>query len=84
MFYTYLIESLSLAGKRYVGHTANLKQRVTDHNAGRCPHTSKFRPWKLKVYVAFETLEQAKKFETYLKSGSGHAFAVRHFWPNVG
>ena len=37
-------------------------------------------PWKLKLYIAFETLPQAQHFEKYLKSGSGHAFANRHFW----
>jgi hypothetical protein len=34
-----------------------------------------------KIYVGFETLEQAQQFEIYLKSGSGHAFTSRHFWP---
>ena len=80
MFYTYVIESLSHPDKRYIGHTADLRQRVEDHNAGKCPHTSKFMPWKLKLYVAFESSEQAQHFEKYLKSGSGHAFAKRHFW----
>ena len=37
-------------------------------------------PWKVKLYVAFETLELAREFERYLKSGSGCAFAKRHFW----
>ncbi len=81
MFYTYLIESINRPGKRYIGHTTDLKQRIADHNADRCDHTTKFAPWKLKIYVAFETLEQAQGFECYLKSGSGHAFAGRHFWP---
>jgi predicted GIY-YIG superfamily endonuclease len=80
MFYTYIIESRSHPGNRYIGHTANLKQRMADHNAGRCDHTFKFVPWKLNIYVAFETFEQAHHFENYLKSGSGHAFANRHFW----
>ena len=47
-------------------------------NCLRLP-TAKHRPWKLKLYVAFETLELARSFERYLKSGSGHAFAKRHF-----
>src|SRR5437867_11925678 len=64
----------------YIGHTADLRQRLADHNARKCPHTSKFVPWKIKLYVAFETLEQAQRFERYLKSGSGHVFAKRHFW----
>jgi putative endonuclease len=80
MYYTYVIESLNKPARRYTGHTANLRQRLSDHNAGKCPHTAKFGPWKIKLYVAFETIEQAKKFELYLKSGSGHAFANRHFW----
>ena len=79
MFYTYLIESIDYPGNRYIGHTSDLKQRLAEHNAGRCPHTAKFLPWKLKIYIAFETLEQAQHFERYLKSGSGHAFADRHF-----
>jgi len=82
MFYTYIIESISRPENRYIGHTSDLKQRVAEHNTGRCVHTARFAPWKLKIYVAFETLEQAQHFERYLKSGSGHAFASRHFWPS--
>lgn len=84
MFYTYILQSLSKPSQRYVGHTEDLRQRVAEHNAGKCPHTSKFLPWKLKVYIAFESIEQAQRFEKYLKSGSGRAFANRHFWAEGG
>jgi len=80
MFYTYILESITNPGKRYIGHSADLKQRLLDHNTGKCAHTSKYRPWKIKLYIAFEKLETAQDFEKYLKSGSGHAFANRHFW----
>jgi predicted GIY-YIG superfamily endonuclease len=80
MFYTYILQSLTDPSQRYVGHTAGLRTRMEEHNAGNCPHTSKFLPWKLKVYVAFESIVQAQQFEKYLKSGSGRAFANRHFW----
>ena len=79
MYYAYILQSQSYPGKRYRGHTTNLKQRLIDHNAGKCPHTSKFLPWKLSFYAAFETLDLARKFEQYLKSGSGHSFSKRHF-----
>jgi putative endonuclease len=79
MFYTYILESLTNPTQRYKGHTADLKQRLIDHNARRCAHTAKFVPWKVKVYVAFESLQQAQEFERYLKTGSGHAFANKHF-----
>ena len=80
MYYTYILESEKYPDKRYIGHSADLKQRLRDHNTGKCSYTSKFLPWKIKLYIAFEKLETAQHFEKYLKSGSGHAFANRHFW----
>jgi predicted GIY-YIG superfamily endonuclease len=78
MFYSYILQSISDPSQLYRGHTSELKQRLLDHNAGRCPHTSKHLPWRVKLYAAFETLELAQAFERYLKSGSGHNFAKRH------
>lgn len=80
MYYTYILESLSDPLKRYIGHTSDLHQRLTAHNAGKCPHSSKHRPWKIKCFFAFETRPLAQRFERYLKSGPGHAFAARHFF----
>ncbi len=80
MYYTYIIESKVDSTKHYIGHTADLQKRLNIHNNGKSTHTANFRPWRLKLYIAFEKLEQAKKFEIYLKSGSGHAFAKNHFW----
>ena len=78
MFYAYILQSRSNPKEFYRGHTSDLRQRLADHNAGRCPHTAKFAPWRLRFYAAFETLSRAQDFEAYLKSGSGHAFAKRH------
>src|SRR5687767_12766623 len=47
MFYTYILESLSIPGELYRGHAHNLKLRLAEHNAGKCSHTAKFRPWKV-------------------------------------
>lgn len=80
MFFTYIIESIRFPGKRYIGHTGDINQRLIDHNDGKCNATKHFRPWKLKIYLAFETQAQARKFKLYLKTGSGKAFAKRHFW----
>jgi predicted GIY-YIG superfamily endonuclease len=75
MHYVYLIESVSSDGKRYIGYTKDLRQRVLDHNAGKNVSTAPHRPWRLRTYLAFSTKQQALEFEKYLKSGSGHAFA---------
>jgi len=33
MYYTYIIESVSHPGNHYIGHTSDLKQRITEPNA---------------------------------------------------
>lgn len=80
MRYVYLIQSESSPGQRYVGVTYDLKQRLAEHNAGKSPHTSKYAPWKLVIYVAFSDDRKAEAFERYMKSGSGHAFARKRLW----
>ena len=78
MFYTYVLVSESAPAQRYIGHTEDLPKRVREHNAAKSPHTARYAPWRVKFYAAFETIELARQFEHYLKSGSGHAFAHRH------
>ena len=80
MYYTYILESLATPGKYYRGHTSDLDERLKRHNEGEGAHTSKYRPWKVKLYIAFESRDLARNFEKYLKSGSGHAFAKKHFF----
>jgi len=78
--YVYLLVSVRKSGQRYIGVTTDLKQRLYDHNRGISPHTAQFVPWRLVTYIAFSDERSAGRFERYLKSGSGHAFANRHFW----
>lgn len=63
----------------YTGITTDVSARITWHNAGRCAHTAKHRPWELVVAIEFANEDRALAFERYLKSGSGRAFAKRHF-----
>lgn len=76
MKYVYLLESLD-SEHFYVGITDDLRARLQKHNAGEVPHTSKYRPWRLKTYLAFSDERQAYAFEQYLKSASGRAFAKK-------
>jgi len=80
MRYVYLLESMSHPGKRYVGITEDFKKRLIEHNDGKSPHTSKYAPWRCPIAVRFADHTKARGFEKYLKSGSGYAFAKRHFW----
>lgn len=76
MHYVYILESVC-GQHHYVGVTRDLRNRLAAHNHGQVRHTSKYRPWKLRTYIAFDDIQRAFDFETYLKSGSGRAFAKR-------
>ena len=80
MYFVYMLRSLENPKKTYVGLTEDVDARFEKHNEGGSPHTAKYRPWELMTYVAFKSRERAAEFETYLKVGSGHAFAKRHLW----
>ena len=55
----------------YVGLTANLERRVTEHQDGRERTTKPYRPFDLVHTENFTTRPEARKREKYLKSGSG-------------
>ena len=80
MFYVYLIQSKLFPDQKYIGYTVNLKERLNKHNEGGSPHTAKYKPWKLVMYLAFVDHDAAFAFEKYLKSGSGGAFAQKRLW----
>ena len=75
--YVYLLESVRIPGKFYSGITDDLHRRLLEHNRGACAHTRKAVPWRIKTAVAYSDREQARKFEIYLKSPSGRAFAKK-------
>lgn len=79
MKYVYVLESEVGGEHYYVGLTDDVPARLIKHNAGGVRHTAKFRPWRLKNMVGFANEERAIAFERYLKTGSGRAFAKRHF-----
>ncbi|MDI6884278.1 MAG: GIY-YIG nuclease family protein [Hadesarchaea archaeon] len=65
--YVYLLRSLK-DGKFYAGHTANLKNRLAQHNRGRVRSTKARRPFKLVYWEAFKTRSEAMKRERKLKT----------------
>jgi putative endonuclease len=69
--------SLADPEQEYIGASEDLKQRMTDHNAGKSTHTAKFKPWELLWYCAFPDKHKALEFERYLKSHSGRAFSKK-------
>jgi putative endonuclease len=75
----YILQSEPEPSRHYVGLTNNLRDRLDWHNNGPSGHTIDNRPWSLVVSIEFQSERAAVRFEKYLKSGSGRAFAKRHF-----
>ena len=78
-FYVYTLVSGVDPRRHYTGITTDLRRRLLEHNNGNCIYTIHCRPWHIEVAVAFCSEAKARAFEQYLKSGSGRAFARRHF-----
>ena len=77
MKYVYILQSQIKLEHFYVGITDDLQARLGKHNAGDVSHTSKFKPWRIKTYTAFNDEKRAIEFEKYLKSASGRAFSKK-------
>ena len=77
--FVYVVKSQLQPFRYYTGVTSDVSARLSDHNDGRCTHTAIGRPWNIDIVVEFADEGRALRFERYLKSGSGCAFAMRHF-----
>ncbi len=70
MFFVYILKS-EISTHFYTGITADLNQRLSEHNSGKNKSTKAFKPWKIVYSEKFDTRKEARKREKYLKSGSG-------------
>ena len=77
--FVYIIRSEAAPSRHYVGITSDVDRRLEWHNHGPGGWTVDHRPWSIVVSLEFPTEREAARFEKYLKSGSGRAFAKRHF-----
>jgi len=77
-YYVYMLIDTMSETHHYVGYTENLKERLAMHNAGRVPHTAKYKPWRIQTAIALDSKEKAVTLEIYLKTHSGRAFAEKH------
>jgi putative endonuclease len=70
MFNVYAIESL--ANRRiYIGHTADIDQRLKYHNSGYVKSTAQDRPWSLVAFEKAANKNEARWLERSLKESRG-------------
>ena len=67
MFYVYILKS-EKKSIFYVGQTENLDIRVSRHNSGFEPFTSKWTPWKLVWFCTKQSRVAAIQLEKKLKN----------------
>lgn len=77
--FVYILRSESDPDRHYTGITGDVQNRLHWHNNGPIGVTVNHRPWRLVVAFEFSDVRVAGRFERYLKTGSGRAFAKRHF-----
>jgi putative endonuclease len=75
----YVLRSIRYPARYYIGLTTDVATRLAVHNSGGSAYTADLRPWELVATIEFTNETSAVAFEKYLKSGSGRAFAKRHF-----
>jgi putative endonuclease len=73
MFHVYVIISEIHPDRYYIGFSSRPSDRLTEHNAGKNPSTADFRPWRFAALFSFPSEAQTRRFERYLKGGSGRA-----------
>ncbi|HTC19584.1 MAG TPA: GIY-YIG nuclease family protein [bacterium] len=52
--YVCILRSLKYPAETYAGMTRDLKKRLSEHNAGKSVHTSKFGPWYFENAIWFK------------------------------
>ncbi|MCJ8211198.1 GIY-YIG nuclease family protein [Mucilaginibacter sp. RS28] len=72
-FYTYILQSQK-NGHFYVGHTANLDERLNRHNNGFVKATKGKGPWMIVYTEEYSTKLEANQREIYIKSMKSRIF----------
>lgn len=70
MWYVYILRSQKHL-KSYVGSTNDIKRRLNEHNSGNSEYSRKYKPWSIIKLEQFNTSQEARTRERYLKSGVG-------------
>jgi len=70
MYSVYILQNQ--VGKHYIGYTAQpIKERVVDHNHGKCQSTRSKGPWKIKYVEEYATKAEAYRRERQIKKYKG-------------
>ncbi len=75
MFHTYILYSKSIQ-QFYTGHTADLQNRLQEHNSGETKSIAKGIPWILVWSILCDTRGEAMQWEKKIKSRGAKGFLL--------
>jgi len=70
MFVVYVLRS-RITARYYIGHTSNLQNRLSKHNAGYVRSTKAYIPWEIVYSENFDSKSNAYRREMQIKSYKG-------------
>jgi putative endonuclease len=78
MHFVYIIYSKKI-GKYYVGETSDIEQRLIQHNTGfyKGSFTKQSIDWELKLILSFDSIEQSRAAEAFIKRMNSSKFIER-------
>ncbi|MFA5994199.1 MAG: GIY-YIG nuclease family protein [Parcubacteria group bacterium] len=68
-YLVYVIKSEE--NRYYIGFTADIEIRLSQHNSGLSRWTKQYKNWKVIYTKNFENITDARKWELYLKKQKG-------------
>ncbi|MFA5188424.1 MAG: GIY-YIG nuclease family protein [Patescibacteria group bacterium] len=75
-YIVYILQSLK-NGRYYIGHIADIQNRLRQHNNGEVKSTKPYLPWKVKYTEKCKTKSDAYKRELEIKRYKGGLFFKR-------
>ena len=73
MPYTYILFP-SKINQYYIGACSDLNRRLQEHNTGKSTFTSTGIPWTIVYTEEFDSIQEAKKREVYIKKQKSKIF----------
>lgn len=80
MYYVYVLYSAGFE-RQYIGMSDELDRRLVEHNSGKNQSTKAFKPWLLIHKESFDSREDARVREKYLKSAAGRRWRKNNLRP---
>ena len=82
-YHVYMLKSLGKKSVTYVGHTNNLRKRITLHNSSKGAKFTRGRKWKLIYKEKLNSKSEAISREYYIKNNRALRNKIKNEYFNI-